>query len=110
MLSPDTTQPDAVPAVFGGLWDRAHRGLTLGLILVVSFAAFEALAVATILPAVVKDLAGLSLYGWTFSAFLLTDLIGITLAGNVADRRGPVRPFLGGIAFFILGLLLAGTA
>ena len=54
-----------------GVWDRAHRALTIGLVLTVAFTAFEALAVATVLPVTVADIGGLALYGWTFSAFML---------------------------------------
>jgi MFS family permease len=82
--------------------------LTIGLILTVAAVAFETLAVATILPAVVADLGGLSLYGWVFSAFLLTQLIGIVVAGLLADERGPEIPFVLGILLFAAGLLIGG--
>ena len=55
-------------------------GLTVGLLLTVSFVAFETLAVATVLPAVAADLGGINLYGWAFSAFLLTQLVGIVIS------------------------------
>jgi MFS family permease len=80
------------------------------LILTISGAAFEALAVATTLPATIRDLGGLALYGWAFSAFMLTNLIGITIAGAEADRQGPARPFVIGIATFVLGLIVVGLA
>ncbi|MEO8603300.1 MAG: MFS transporter [bacterium] len=92
------------------VWDAAHRPLTAGLVLTVSMTAFEALAVATALPAVVRDLGGLHLYGWAFSGFMLTNLLGITAAGRAADRRGVALPFLLGIAAFIGGLFGAGLA
>ncbi len=85
-------------------------GLTIGLLLTVSFVAFETLAVATVLPAVVADLGGLHLYGWTFSAFLLTQLVGIVISGLLADERGPVWPFTLGIVLFSAGLLVGGLA
>lgn len=84
--------------------------LTVGLILTVAAVAFETLAVATILPAVVDDLGGLHLYGWAFSAFLLTQLVGIVVAGLLADERGPVVPFVCGVLLFALGLLVGGFA
>ena len=84
--------------------------LTIGLILTVAAVAFETLAVATILPAVVADLGGLNLYGWAFSAFLLTQLVGIVVAGLLADERGPSIPFLIGILLFAAGLLIGGLA
>jgi MFS family permease len=85
-------------------------GLTVGLLLTVSFVAFETLAVATVLPAVAADLGGINLYGWAFSAFLLTQLVGIVISGLLADERGPVIPFVLGIALFSAGLLVGGLA
>ncbi len=84
--------------------------LTTGLIFTVATVAFETLAIATILPAVVADLGGLNLYGWAFSAFLLTQLVGIVVAGLLADERGPMLPFVLGIGLFSLGLLVGGLA
>src|SRR5207249_5575907 len=72
--------------------------------------AFEALAIATIMPLVVEDLGRISLYGWAFSAFLLADLVGIVIAGELADRFGPAVPFGAGLALFAVGLLIGGLA
>src|SRR5437867_11300702 len=73
-----------------GLWRPPYRRLTAGLLLVVAAAAFESLAVATILPLVVCDLGGLALYGWAFSLFTLANLLGIALGG--VRRIGGGRP------------------
>ncbi len=93
-----------------GVWSPRYRRLTLGLILITLGPAFEGLAVATILPKVVANLGGLSLYGWAFSAYMLATLVGVILAGDQADKRGPALPFIIGVALFVLGLILAGTA
>src|SRR5215213_4345382 len=106
----EIAQPHGAAASPPGIWSSEHRGLTIGLVLTVSGAAFEALAVATTLPATIRDLGGLALYGWAFSAFMLANLIGITIAGAEADRQGPARPFIAGIAAFVLGLLVVGLA
>jgi MFS family permease len=79
-------------------------------VLAVTFVAFEALAVATILPVVGRHLGDLRLYGWVFSAFLLASLIGIVLAGTLADRVPLGRPMLAGLALFAVGLVVGGTA
>jgi MFS family permease len=92
------------------IWSRSYRTLTIGLILTVTGAAFEALAVATTLPATAKDLGGLALYGWVFSAFMLSNVIGIIVAGGEADRQGPARPFIVGVALFVVGLLIGGLS
>jgi len=102
-----STSPDQVTF---GLLDKRWRGLTVGLVLNVTFVAFEALAIATIMPLVAEDLGGIALYGWVFSAFLLADLVGIVLAGELADRFGPAIPFGAGLALFAVGLLIGGLA
>src|SRR5215216_2149513 len=87
------------PAIgLDSVWSRAHRRLTLGLMLMVISIAFEALAVAATLPVTVRELGGLGLYGWAFSAFMLANLIGITLAGSQADQHGPVQPLVIGVS------------
>src|SRR5579863_8500997 len=93
-----------------GIWAPARRALTVGLVLAVTFVAFEALAVATILPVVSRHLGDLRLYGWVFSAFLLASLIGIVVAGTLADRVPLGQPMLAGLALFALGLVIGGTA
>ena len=91
-------------------FDSQHVLLTLGLVLTVAAVAFETLAIATVLPAVVEELGGLHLYGWAFSAFLLTQLVAIVIAGLVADQRGPGLPFAVGVVLFAAGLLVGGFA
>ncbi len=97
-------------ATEGGVWDPAHRRLTFGLVLAVTLVAFEALAVATILPVVSRQLGDLRLYGWVFSAFLLSSLVGIVVAGGLADRRPLTGTMLIGLVLFAAGLTIGGTA
>ncbi len=98
------------PAPKEGLWAPDRRGLTIGLVLTITFIASEALAVVTVMPVVARDLGGLSLYGWAFSAFMLGSLVGIVLAGRDADRHGPARPYVAGLVLFASGLVVAGLA
>jgi MFS family permease len=93
-----------------GAAGRSRTWLTVGLISLITAVAFEGMAVPTAMPAMVAELGGLELYGWSFSAFWLTNLIGISLAGMDADRRGPGRAFVAGVAFFALGMLVSGLA
>src|SRR4051794_6538493 len=62
------------------------------------------------MPVAAKELDGLRLYGWAFSAFMLANLVGITVAGPLADRRGPARPFAMGLTLFAIGLFVDGIA
>src|SRR6478609_1480531 len=91
-------------------WSPALRMLTLGALVTIVAGAFEALAVATIMPRTVEDLGGLHFYGWAFSAYMLANIIGLTVAGSEADRNGPGRPYLAGVLFFAAGLLISGLA
>ncbi len=94
----------------GGLWAPQRRALTTGLILTITFVASESLAVVTVMPVVARDLGGLRLYGWVFSAFMLASVAGIVAAGREADRRGPAVPFVAGVVLFSCGLAVAGLA
>ncbi|HSJ00129.1 MAG TPA: MFS transporter [Patescibacteria group bacterium] len=93
-----------------GAWAPDRRLLTAGLIGLVTAAAFEGMAVPTVLPAMVRELGGLDLYGWAFSAFWLTNIIGITLAGSDADRQGPARSLIVGTILFAGGMVVSGLA
>jgi MFS family permease len=105
------TEPAHAAAVArDGAWDRTQRVLTVGLLLTVSMTAFEAMSVATILPATVAEIGGLAYYGWTFSAFMLAEIVGITVAGAAGDDRGLAPAFAAGGALFVAGLLAAGAA
>lgn len=113
---PTPTEPsneprtDAVVQDGIGLWSGARRPLTIGLVLVITLVAFEALAVATVMPSAERELGGLRLYGWAFSAFLLASLVGITWAGEQCDRYGPAPPLAAGLALFACGLAISGLA
>ncbi len=93
-----------------GLWSAQRRALTGGLVLTITFVAAEALAVVTVMPVVARDLHGLELYGFVFSAFLLGTMVGIVAAGRAADRRGPAVPYIIGLIVFAAGLTIAGLA
>ena len=86
------------------------RALAVGMVMAITMNAFEAMSVATAMPAVAEDLGGDALYGAAFSAYMLANLIAIVAAGEQADRRGPALPFIGAITVFAAGLLVAGLA
>jgi MFS family permease len=110
MAQPDDQALTAEVEIQTTPWSPALRMLTLGALVTIVAGAFEALAVATIMPRTVEDLGGLHYYGWAFSAYMLANIIGLTVAGSEADRNGPGRPYLAGILFFAAGLLISGLA
>ncbi|MEP6695730.1 MAG: MFS transporter [Pseudonocardiales bacterium] len=96
----------APESVFRG----AYRATTVGVVIVVTLVAFEAMAVATAMPFAVRDLHGLAYYSWPFTAFFVSSVVGIVTSGDTADRIGPTRPVIAGLVVFLAGLLVAGTA
>ncbi|GKU77447.1 MFS transporter [Paenibacillus sp. L3-i20] len=92
------------------IWGPNYRALTIGIILVVTAAAFEGLAVTTIAPALAEELNGEHLYGWVFSTYLLAQLIGTVITGQLVDRGGAAKPFIISLIIFGLGILLAAIS
>ncbi|MFG3494421.1 MFS transporter [Streptomyces sp. NPDC047928] len=109
---PDTADPPvaARPQEAGGVLDRSHRALSIGIVSVVLLIAFEATAVGTAMPVAARELEGVALYAFAFSAFFTTSLFGMVLAGQWADRDGPLGALATGIASFGAGLVVSGTA
>ena len=78
-------------------WRDVFRGsdgrLIVGLLLFETLGAVHYLIVATVMPAVLRDLGGLSLYGWAFSAAALAMIGTIPIVGAATDRFG-TRPLV----------------
>ncbi|MPY37593.1 MFS transporter [Streptomyces adustus] len=89
---------------------RSYRALSIGMVSVVLLIAFEATAVATAMPVAARDLDGVSLYAFAFSGYFTTSLLGMVLAGQWSDRKGPLGALTSGIAAFAAGLVMSGTA
>ena len=101
---------EPIAAVTESVFAPRYRAMSLGVLLSVSIVAFQSLGVGTAMPAVARDLGGLSHFGWAFSSFMLASVIGSVAAGRSADRTGPVRPYLGAVVSFALGSVLAALA
>ncbi|GAB3569648.1 MFS transporter [Arthrobacter alkaliphilus] len=93
-----------------GILQRPYLLATAGACALVFLAAFESMAVTTIMPLVSRDLGGAGLYALAFAGPLATSVIGMVAAGNWADRRGPAAPLYTSVALLAAGLLIAGTA
>lgn len=87
-----------------------YRSLSVGMIVLVALFVFETLGVATAMPAVAKALDGLPLYGLAFAGAMAASVIGMTMAGGMADAHGPRASLRLGVAWFAIGLLMAGLA
>ncbi len=90
---------------------RGPRGrLVIGLLGLETVAAVEALVATTAMPAAVRQLGHLGLYGWVFSVPSLATVAAIPIAVRELDRVGPRRPLLLVIALLGGGTVLAGAA
>ena len=104
----DSVVPATRPAA--GILRGPYLWVTVGTCALVFLAAFESLAVTTIMPLVSRELDGAALYALAFAGPLATGVIGMVAAGNWSDRRGPTAPLYTSVALFVLGLLIAGTS
>jgi MFS family permease len=102
-----TTQ---MSASYRGPFVGPHRAVTVGLLTLMSVVAFEALGVSTAMPAVLRDVGVVALYGWPSVAFAAAGAFGTAVGGRWCDRAGPRRPLLVAPALFAAGLLTAGSA
>lgn len=79
----------------------------------VFLAGLELMVTAVALPSIVADLSSwteLREASWVINGYLLAYVVTMPLAGRLADQWGVRRLFLGGLAAFTLGSLLAGVA
>src|SRR6266849_7141324 len=73
-------------------------------------AAVSTTIVATAAPSITRNLNGLALYSWVFSAYLLSMTVSTPLYGKLADLYGRKPVFLFGVGLFLLGAFLCGLA
>lgn len=92
------------------MWSRPLLLSTVGSLSLILLAAFEELAMATVMPRIADDLHGHQFYSLGLAAPMATAIIGMVVSGGWTDRRGPKGPFWFGSSMFGLGLLVAGFA
>ena len=105
-----TTSADArVSRASVGL--RSERGpVLLSVMLSTGLVAIDATILAAAVPAVVRDLGGLTQFPWLFSVYLLAQAVSVPVFGKVADLVGRKPVMLLGVGLFLLGSLLCGFA
>lgn len=101
---------DEAERATGGVLSARFRWLSLGMFALVFLAAFETLAVTTVMPLIADELDGWSLFAIAFAVPLASGVVGMVIAGNWADRGGPLPPLVASAAIWLIGVLIAGTA
>ncbi|MCD9022572.1 MFS transporter [Cohnella sp. NL03-T5] len=81
-------------------------GLLLGLV----FSELDQTVVSTAMPTIIRDLHGLSLYGWVMGVYLLSITIFMPIIGKLADLYGRRPIYLGCMALFMAGSIVSGLA
>ena len=84
--------------------------VTVALLLGTFLAALDVNVVGTSLPTVVGQLGGLHLYGWVFSAYLLTSTTSVPLYGRLSDLYGRRPLYVAASVLFMIGSALCGVA
>jgi MFS family permease len=102
----ERTQETSDRTIFG----PTLRATSVGLLILITLIAFEAMAVSAALPTAARAVHGLGAFGWAFTGFLVANVVGMVGSGQLSDSRGPRLPLVAGLACFVGGLLLSGTA
>ncbi|WP_262106499.1 MFS transporter [Arthrobacter sp. Marseille-P9274] len=92
------------------LLSKTYRATTAGIFALAFLFAFEAIAVATVMPVVGRELDGLPLYAIAFSAPLAVGVVATAMAGRWIDARGPGPALRIGVGLFVAGLIAAALA
>ena len=92
------------------LLDRANLPVVVGVVALVTLAAFENRAVMTILPTVVRDLDGWALFGASMGASLVTFTVAMAWSGGWTDRVGPRPVLLWGMGLFVAAQVVSALA
>jgi MFS family permease len=101
----ERTEP-APQSIFGSVL----RPTSIGLLILITLIAFEAMAVSAALPTAARELHGLGSFGWAFTGFLVANVVGMVASGQLTDSRGPRPSLIAGLGCFVGGLVLSGTA
>jgi MFS family permease len=95
-------------------WREVFRGrdgrLVIGLLLFETLGAVHILIVATVMPAVLRDLGDLPLYGWAFASAALAMIAAIPIVGAAMERFGTRSLIAATAVLYVLGLVGAALA
>ncbi len=82
----------------------------VGLLLAMFLAALDQTVVSTAMPRIIADLGGFDRYTWVTTAYLVASTVSVPIVGRLTDIYGRKIFFIGGIAVFLVGSVLAGTS
>ena len=104
---PAVSEPPAPPQT---LLSREYLLTTVGMFALIFLAAFESLAVTTVMPGISRELDGERLFALAFAAPPATGIVGMVVAGLWSDRKGSGQPLIATVLLFAAGLVICGFA
>ncbi|MFC4812169.1 MDR family MFS transporter [Paenibacillus sp. GCM10023250] len=84
--------------------------IVIGLIIGIIFSELDETVVSTAMPTIIRDLNGLSLYGWVVGIYMLTMTSFMPILGKLADLYGRKKIYMLSMGLFIAGSVVSGFA
>lgn len=84
--------------------------ILIGLLLGLVFSELDQTVVSTALPTIIRDLHGLSLYGWVAGIYMLSITMFMPIFGKLADIYGRKKIYLSCVALFLAGSVICGLS
>ncbi|MBM7567574.1 MDR family MFS transporter [Paenibacillus sacheonensis] len=84
--------------------------IVIGLIIGIIFSELDETVVSTAMPTIIRDLDGLSLYGWVVGIYMLTMTSFMPILGKLADLYGRKKIYILSMGLFIAGSIVSGFA
>ena len=110
---PSRARTPAAPArraPLGAVFSGPYRWTTVTILAGTVIGSMDSYIVNTSMPRVLGDLGEPQFYAWVASAFILAQVVGLSVAGAWKDRAGLRKPFLLAVFAFGLGSLLCAIA
>lgn len=101
--------PPESASTFEGL-DRPGKLVFIGLMLGMLVASLSQTIVSPAMPRIVAELGGVEHYNWIATAAMLVSAVAVPIVGKMSDMFGRRWFYLGGLAIFMIGAILAGMS
>lgn len=89
--------------------NEGKRGkIIIGVMFAILLAGLDATVIGTVMPTVISNLGGMTLYSWVFSAYMLTTAVSMPVWGKLSDIYSKKKIFYIAILIFLIGSVLSG--
>ncbi len=97
-------------APLSAVFQAPYRWTTITILCGTVISSMDTYIVNTSMPRILQDLGDPQFYAWVASAFILAQIVGLSVAGSWKDRAGLRSPFLIAVGAFGLGSLFCALA